>query len=304
MQHLKRLAALAVVFLAAGAAAAQEPEVLSEGVGVYRALDFAATPAGAIQLELFFPRAPAGPVPAIVVIPGGGFRPQSREKSAGSARALAEAGFAAASIGYRGAPDATFRATVSDTKAAVRFLRANAARFNINPDRIGAFGQSAGGHLAVMLAVSGGVAELEGDGGHPEVSSRVQAAVSFAGVFDFVSRLKDGGQQQGASLDTKRKTNGAWVGEPFSEDSANWKLASPFYHVTPDDPPVLFVHCKDDRTVPYQQSIDMYEHLKPMQPESRLLVLEEGGHGIRSSEKVKDQAWAATVDFLRASLAN
>ncbi|MDP2324408.1 MAG: hypothetical protein Q8N51_10305, partial [Gammaproteobacteria bacterium] len=62
MQHLKRLAALAVVFLAAGAAAAQEPEVLSEGVGVYRAVDFAATPAGAIQLDLFFPRAPAGPV--------------------------------------------------------------------------------------------------------------------------------------------------------------------------------------------------------------------------------------------------
>lgn len=303
MQDFKGLTMLAIAFLAGSTASAQDPEVLSERVAVYRALDFAATPAGDIQLDLYCPADAPAPVPAIVVIPGGGFRPQLREKFVTEARTLAEAGFAAASIGYRGAPDATFRATVSDTKAAVRFLRANAARFNINPDRIGAFGQSAGGHLAVMLAVSGGVAELEGDGGNAEVSSRVQAAVSFAGVFDFISRLREGGQQ-GESLEAKRKSNGAWIGEPFAEDSANWKLASPIYHVTPDDPPVLFVHCKDDKTVPYQQSIDMYERLMPVQPESRLLVLEEGGHGIRSSAKVKDQAWDATIDFLRASLAN
>ena len=303
MHKINHFISVLAMVLLAGTPSAQTPAPVSDTVAVYRDLDFAAVPSGTLKLDLYVPTSAAGPVPGMVVIPGGGFRPQSREKFAAEARILADAGFASASIGYRGAPDDTFEATVADTKAAVRYLRANAAQFNIDPDYIGAFGQSAGGHLAVMLAVSGGDEELDGDGGNPDVSSRVQAAVSFAGVFDFVSRLRDGGQQA-ENLDQKRRTNGAWVGEPFSEDSLRWKQASPYYRVTSDDPPVLFVHCKDDATVPYQQSVDMAERMKVFRPQSRLLLFERGGHGIRNSREgdVKARAWAETIAFLRKTL--
>jgi acetyl esterase len=297
-----KLLVLNLVALSAITAHSQTPETLNDRVDVIRGLEFTTTPSGPIALDLYLPHAAEEPVPAIIVIPGGGFRPQVKEKFAAEAQRLAEAGFAAASIGYRGSPKNTFIDTTHDCKAAVRFVRANAARFNINPDRLGAFGQSAGGHLAGLLAVSGDVAALEGDGGHKDVSSRVQAAVTFAGVFDFISRLRDDGQQLNKRA-LKRKTNGAWIGEPFSVESALWKLASPVNHITIDDPPLLIVHCKDDGTVPFQQSVQMRETMTPLQPATKLLLFEEGGHGIRGSQIVGDEAWAATIAHFNEHLA-
>ena len=291
---------MALVLCALGAHA-ESPVSLTPTVDVYRGLEFTTTPSGALQLDLYVPHEAAGPVPAIVVIPGGGFRAQTKDKFATEAQRFAEAGFAAASVGYRGRPNDTFLATVHDTKAAVRFVRLNAARFNIDPEHIGAFGQSAGGHLVQFLAVTGGEADLEGDGGNPGVSSRIQAAVSFAGVSDFVARLRDGGQQEG-KRDEKRKTNGEWIGEPFSPDSARWKAASPINHLSPDDPPLLLVHSKIDRTVPWQQSADMYAAMKDVQPDTRLLLVEKGGHGLRTSKEVAAEVWPATIAFFRAHL--
>lgn len=288
----------AVAFLTA---TVQTPEMINDHVGVYRHLEFVSHSDGALQLDLYVPGGAGEPVPAIIVIPGGGFRSQVKEKFAAEAQRLAEAGFAAASIGYRGSPEHTFLATVHDTKAAVRFIRANAAQFNIDPDLIGAFGQSAGGHLAGMLAVTGDSEKLEGEAGTPGVSSRVQAAVSFAGAFDFISRLRDGGHQ-GSGIEEKRAGNGAWIGEHFSAKSAAWKLASPYYHISEDDPPLLLVHCKDDATVPYQQSVQMYNGMKTIRPESRLLLFEKGGHSIRTSPLVRDEAWSWTIAFFREHL--
>ncbi|MCL4219535.1 MAG: alpha/beta hydrolase, partial [Candidatus Hydrogenedentes bacterium] len=121
----------AVAFLTA---TVQTPEMINDHVGVYRHLEFVSHSDGALQLDLYVPGGAGEPVPAIIVIPGGGFRSQVKEKFAAEAQRLAEAGFAAASIGYRGSPEHTFLATVHDTKAAVRFIRANAAQFNIDPD--------------------------------------------------------------------------------------------------------------------------------------------------------------------------
>ena len=294
---------LVVLLLTALQTHVQAVERVNDQVDVHRDLPFTATPAGPLLLDLYVPHDLDKAVPAIVVIPGGGFRAQTKEKFAKEAQRLAEAGFIAASIGYRGAPDDTFPATIADTKAAFRFLRAQADKYLIDPRRIGAFGQSAGGHLTQLLAVSGDVPALEGEGGNAEYSSRVQAAVSFAGVSDFISRLSDDGHQVG-KRDEKRKSNGNWIGVPFAEDDATWKLASPINHLTPDDPPLLLVHCKDDGTVPYQQSVQMFEAMKEIQPKTRLLLLDEGGHGIRNSKIAGDEAWAATIAYFNEHLTN
>ncbi|MBX3175896.1 MAG: alpha/beta hydrolase [Candidatus Hydrogenedentes bacterium] len=291
--------ALLLPAIALFAADLPAPEPLDGAVSVYRSLPFAAYGEATLLLDLYVPASTPEPVPCIVVIPGGGFRPQVKDRFGDTARRFAEAGFAAASIGYRGWPEHPFPAAVHDTKAAVRFLRAKAGLLSIDPARIGAFGQSAGGHLAAMLAVSDHP-DLEGDGGNAGVSSRVQAAVTYAGVFDFIERFRESNENE--NNPEKRRTNGAWIGEPFSPESAVWRQASPYYHVSTGDAPMLLAHCKDDRTVYWKQSERMYEAMKAVRPESRLLLFEAGGHNLRGSAAVRDEAWSAALAFLRETL--
>lgn len=291
--------ALMVLIAAFAAGSLPEPAALSEAVSVYRDVEFARYGERGLALDLYVPRAATGPVLCIVVIAGGGFRPQQQQRFGDTARAFAEAGFAAASISYRGWPEDPFPAAVHDAKAAVRFVRARAKDFGIDPARIGAFGQSAGGHLAAMLAVTDDK-ELEGEGGHGEISSAVQAAVSYAGVFDLIERFRETNTVE--NNPEKRQTNGQWIGEPYAPESPQWRLASPRLQVTPGDAPMLLVHCKDDQTVAWSQSQRMFETMDPVVPACRLLLFDEGGHGIRSSPKVKDRAWKDTLEFFRETL--
>ena len=271
-------------------------------VHVARNLQYIQRPDGALELDFYVPRKKPQNLPCIVVITGGGFSTRTQSRFAPYAAHFAAQGFAAACISYRGRPDHTYRDTIRDTKAAVRFLRSNATRLGIDPRRIGAMGQSAGGHLAAMLAVSGGVPVYEKDAGNADVSSRVQAAVSFAGVFDFIARLKDGGHQK-HGLETKRRTNGEWIGETFSESSIAWQEVSPIAHLDKKDPPMLLVHCRSDRTVPVEQSEQMFEAICRISPQSRLLVFNEGGgHGITAANDVNQRAWDATLKFFQETL--
>jgi len=278
-------------------------------VVVQRDIVYAKYGGESMMLDLYLPRKTAGPIPCIIAIRGGGFRAQPKEfvfealeGFAPISAHLAANGFASACISYRGTPDHLFLDTVHDAKAAVRFLRAKGSRYNIDGSRIGAVGTSAGGHLSVMLAVTGGMAEFEGDGGNPEVSSDIQAAVSWAGVFDFISRLRDGGQQDVETLQTKRQTNGAWIGEPFSETGERWKAASPFYHVGTGDAPALLVHCKGDAVVPYAQSVEMHQAMHKLDSRNQLLLIEGGSHGIWRTRGINEKMWTATLDFFRSTL--
>lgn len=291
---------------AAYAKAAALPSVNAatfSGITVARDLPYARYGDTTLALDLYLPTPAdrAKPVPCVLVIAGGGFLAQDTSRFAATAAYLATRGFATACIAYRGTPKDTFVATIHDTKAAVRWVRANAKQYGIAPEKIGAIGQSAGAHLVTMLAVSGGVAELEGNGGNPEHSSRIQAGVSLAGVFDFISRLKDGGHEKRA-LAEKRKTNGAWVGVPFSETSEEWKRASTTSYVTPDDAPVLFVHCHGDVVAPLAQSEQMYAALKPASPRSKLILYEGGGHGVLRAAGINVKIWEEAVAFLSVEL--
>ena len=126
-------------------------------------------------------------------------------------------------ISYRGRPRHRHRDTLEDLRASVRYVRSVAEERGIDPRRIGATGRSAGGTLAALLAVNGGPTEQGGG---------IQAAVCFAGVFDFVGRFTD--KEQLAlqpRSEIKIKSNGEWIGPPFSSTNKEWLEASPITHV-------------------------------------------------------------------------
>src|SRR4051812_34937100 len=155
-----------------------------------------AAPAGEpLKLDFVAPAGP-GPHPCVVLLHGGAWKTGSRKDLStvrmdvgtpgkSLAEVLAAKGFATASVGYRLAPKHKFPAQIEDAKTAVRFLRANAAKFHIDPDRIGAMGFSAGGHIAALLGTADKSAGFEGDL-YPEQSSRVSCVVDFFGPTDLM----------------------------------------------------------------------------------------------------------------------
>lgn len=231
-----------------------------------------------LKLDLFLPLEGPEPIPCIIVIQGGGFKAQDGQRFHSFAEYLAENGFAAALIAYRGRPEHTYQDTVADTKTSVRFIRGISGTYGIDPNRIGAMGRSAGATLAALLAVSDD-GDFCDEYDHAECSSSIQAAVGISGVYDFVSRFTDEEQialQPG--MHAKLKTNGEWIGTDFSPTDEHWLRASAITHIDAMDPPMLLMHCRDDRTVPWMQSRDMYEAMTNAGIAAEIEISEEGGH--------------------------
>ena len=149
---------------------------------IHRDLVYKTVNGAVLTLDLYCPEKFSGAVPVIIYIHGGGWRSGRKERC--PAVALVQDGYAVASIDYRLTSTAPFPAQIEDCKAAVRWLRANAAKYNLDADRIGVWGMSAGGHLAALLGTSGGVPELEGSGDNMQYSSQVQAVCDVAGPAD------------------------------------------------------------------------------------------------------------------------
>lgn len=194
-----------------------------------------------LQLDLYRPKEASQPLPAIVCIHGGGWFQGNRASMRNLAQALAARGFVAVTISYRLSGEQKFPAQIEDCKAAVRWLRANAKKFGIDVKAIGVTGLSAGGHLAALLATSGGVKELEGDGGNASESSAVQACVAMGAQSDLetdrirtLSKAPENPHYRpflGGSLDAIPKT---------------YALASPRHHLDKSDPPLLFMAGEHD----------------------------------------------------------
>jgi acetyl esterase/lipase len=189
-------------------------------------------------------------------------------------------GYAVASIGYRLSQEALFPAQIKDCKAAVRWLRANAEQCHFDPDRFGAWGSSAGGHLAALLGTSGGVRDLEGKEGNLEYSSRVQAVCDWFGPTDFL-RMND--VRGIINHDAADSPESRLIGGPIQEHSAEVARANPISYVTPDDPPFLIMHGDRDRTVPLNQSELLHAALQKAGVESTLVVVPGSGHGFRGA---------------------
>ena len=232
-----------------------------------------------LKLDLARPKSGAGPFPAVLCIHGGGFRAGSREGYDGLCVRLAERGYVAATASYRLAPKYQFPAAVHDVKAAVRWLRSQAQQYHIDPERIGATGGSAGGHLAQFLAVTGDVRQFEGDGSIPGVSSRVACVVNVYGPSDFT-------QSYGNSVDAAEVLP-LWLGGNLEQARARHILASPLYWVTPEAAPTLCIHGTADKYVAHDQSVRLVERLRAAGVEADLLTLPGAGHGFRGEEAKK-----------------
>ena len=224
----------------------------------------------------------------MLCIHGGGFRAGSREGYDKLCVSLAQHDFVAATIAYRLAPKYQFPAAVQDAKAAVRWLRGNSSKYNLDPKRIGVTGGSAGGHLAQFLGVTAGVTEFEGDQ-NPGFSSSVACVVNFYGPSDFT-------KSYGKSVDA-HEVLPLWLGGNLEQARLRHIQASPLNWVTPAAAPTLLVHGTEDKHVAYEQTLWMRDRLIACGVEVELLTLEGAGHGFKGPEAEK--AEKALLGILR-----
>lgn len=218
-------------------------------------------------------------------------------------------GVTIAAATYRFSNEGIFPAQIHDVKAAIRYLKANAATYGIDPSRIMTIGESAGSQLALLAAVSNGEEAMEGNiGGNTEVDSNVIGCVDCYGMTDFLTLAADlyarpdlgrtdaqvyelveapnSSRSQLFGLTTAECNLGTVTANParFPEQYALVKSGSPLYHVTPDDPPVLIINGQRDMRVPSAQAIKMYQALYDAGTEAQLLLNDRAPHGNLGAE--------------------
>ncbi|MHB9107608.1 MAG: prolyl oligopeptidase family serine peptidase [Armatimonadota bacterium] len=253
---------------------------LPPGVKALRDLEYARVGERALRLDLYLPEQAQEPLPLIIWIHGGGW--QAGTKAIGPAHLqVLKYGFALASVEYRLSGEAIFPAQIEDCKAAVRWLRANARQYHLDPDALGAWGSSAGGHLVALLGTSGGVKELEGNLGNAEVSSRVQAVCDLCGPSDLLQMV---GQPSSIDRRSANSPEARFLGGPISENKEKARQASPITYVSKDDPPFLIVHGSKDNVVPVNQSQLLYDALQADGVDATLRIVEGAGHGVNSPD--------------------
>ena len=232
------------------------------------------------------------PFPAILFLHGGGWTGGYRQIYHYYCTKFAEHGYVVATASYRLAGEAPFPAAVEDVKCAVRWLRANAKKLGIDPDKIAVAGGSAGGHLAMMIGYSSDVPELEGKGGNADTSSRVQAVVDLYGPTDLTD---DFAKSRG---EVKRFMGG----KTFDEATDAYRLASPVTHVTKDDPPTLILHGSIDSTVPIHQAELLVEKLKNVGVVCEYDRVEGWPHTMDLDANVNRHCMAKMFEFLDKNL--
>lgn len=233
-----------------------------------------------LKMHLVKPKSPPkDPMPVVVYIHGGGWRAGNRDAGVRPLSRLASRGYFGATIEYRLSGEARFPAQIEDCKAAIRFLRSKAKEYGIDPDRIGVWGPSAGGHLVALLGTSGDVKELEGKGGAAEFSSRAQAVVDWFGPTDFLKMGKNK-----IDHDAANSPESLLVGGPIQENKEKVAAANPITYVSKDDPPFLIMHGDKDDLVPLGQSELLHAALQKAGVESKLHVVPGAGHGFGGRE--------------------
>ena len=224
-----------------------------------------------LHAEIAYPKDAGAPLPAVIYIHGGGWIGGSYKRA--PILHLAQTGYFAASIEYRLSSVAKWPAQIEDCKLAVRWLRANAAHYHVDPNRIGVWGDSAGGHLVDCLGTMADVKNYEGTGGYPGVSSAVDAVVDFYGPTDFT----DPGTY---SFEATRLTKGLF-GVARDQNPGLWKSGSPLAYVKAGDPPMLLVHGDSDEMVPLAQSTVFDAALTQAGVPHQFLIVKNAGHSFR-----------------------
>ena len=245
-----------------------------------------------LHAEIAYPKDAPKPLPAVIYIHGGGWIGGSYKKT--PFIKIAAKGYFGASIEYRLSNVAKWPAQIQDCELAVRWLRANAAKYNVDPNNIGVWGDSAGGHLVACLGTMADVKEYQGEGGYPGVSGAVQAVVDFFGPTDMT-------RPDIYSPMALKLTEGLF-GVPYTQNPDLWKSGSPFFYVKAGDPPMLLVHGDSDGLVPIAQSTVFDEALTKAGVVHQFLVVKNGDHGFRPKPGTKiEPSWPdidkAVFDF-------
>ena len=230
-----------------------------------------------LRMDIARPEQAAEKLPCVVVIHGGGWRGGDRHAHTNICFQLAQRGYVAATISYRFAPAHKFPAQIEDAKCAVRFLRANAEKYQIDKARVGAIGASAGAHLSMLLGVMDKEDGLEGDGGSPDESSKVQAVVSFFGPTDL------------AGDDTPAATYQyitPFLGGTLKEKPDVHRQASPLTYVTSGDAPILLLQGTKDPLVPHTQAYKMADAMTEKGIAGRVIVYVGAAHGWGGSDLI------------------
>jgi acetyl esterase/lipase len=256
-----------------------------------------------LELDLYLPA--QGPAPVVVFLHGGGWRLGSRHTAGPAYRGaepferMARAGLAVASVDYRLSGEAVFPAQLHDAKAAVRWLRRRSSELGIDPDRIAAWGESAGGHLAELLGLTGDDPALEGKVGVTGPSSRVAAVAAWYAPSDIAAVAADAGADPGDPDSREAQLLGAPV--PSVPELA--ALASPLGHVSPGAPPFLLLHGRADRFVGCGQSERLRDALAGAGAEVELHTYDGADHMWLGSAEAAHDALRRTIAFLAHRLA-
>jgi acetyl esterase/lipase len=270
------LLVLSILFLFVLSGSAQE--ISMQNIRPEKDVVYAEVDGIQLKLDIAYPDNLLEPAPAIVDIPGGAWR--SVRKSAEDAIWYAKHGFIGVSITHRTSDIAIFPAAVHDCKTVIRWLRASANKYKINPDKIGVTGFSSGGHLAVLLGTSGGDKYLEGNGGYPEYSSMVQAVVDHFGPTDFL-KMNDVRLADFIDHFAPDSPESLFLGGPIRERPELVRLANPITYIDPDDPPVLIGHGENDGMVIINQSELLYDALKKAGVQTEFIRVKNAEHMYR-----------------------
>ncbi|MDB5310711.1 MAG: nlhH 2 [Gemmataceae bacterium] len=274
------------LLLAVAAVSGAAPDTLPTAkpllpVRVERGITYSAAGGEKLLLDVATP-AGGGPYPAVLLLHGGAWRGGSRTDLSRAGKdkdgkptpsvieTVAAHGYVAATAAYRLAPKHIFPAQIEDARTAVRFLRANAGKYSLDPDKVGAIGFSAGAHLALLLGTADRSAESDG-AEYPEQSGRVTCVVSFFGPTDLSLYAASPGLEDAYMVPL--------LGKECKTDPAVYKRASPIECVTKDDPPVLMIHGTADVIVPVIHSERMLKKLQDAGVTAELITVKGGGHG-------------------------
>jgi acetyl esterase/lipase len=254
-----------------------------------RDVGYAVVDGQSLSMDVVTPKVGKGPFPAVLCIHGGGWSSGHKKDMVGCAYMLSQLGFVTTTIDYRLAPQAHFPAQVEDAKAAVRYMRGHARELDIDPNRIGVIGSSAGGHLALFLGTTD---KLPSDASQSRVSSAVAAVVSLAGPTSLSLPLPPNSE----------KIAERFIGKSRSENPELFEKASPVHYLTAATAPILMIHGSKDELVPYNQATTMLAACKNKGIEAELITIADGGHGGGGNQAEWDASILKMADFLTKHL--
>lgn len=241
--------AIGFVGIAVAALFAVESLAAEEAYDLIPDQNYVERESGPLKADVYVPHG-EGPFPAMIVVHGGAWATGTKQQLAGIAQGLAKQGYTTAAISYRLAPQDKFPAQVYDCQAAVRWLRENAVKFKLDPNRIGGYGYSAGGHLVAMLGTLDDDDFREPGLADNVPSARLQAVVAGGAPCDF------------RMLPADSERLAYWLGGTPADKPEAYRDASPANYITADDPPMFFFHGADDDIVPIRSPRRMVEKLK------------------------------------------